>query len=202
MKCKILEKASEMFLSLGFKSVTMDDISGELGVSKKTIYSHFRTKNKLVEETTFYVFNKVCNGIDAICNKKHNSIKELFEIKEFVFSNLKDEKSSPQYQLQKFFPEIHEKMKKKHFGVMKKCVDENLSRGIKDGLFRPSLDKDFITRIYFTGINGLKDQNIFPDNQFKRKELMSNYLEYHVRAIATQKGLETLNQILNNNNIN
>ena len=69
MKDKILHKAADMFLSFGFKSVTMDDIAADLGMSKKTIYSHFSTKKKLVEASTFYVLDNVnetiCSILDA-----------------------------------------------------------------------------------------------------------------------------------------
>jgi len=199
MKCKILEKASVMFLTFGFKSVTMDDISSALGISKKTVYSHFKNKNKLVEEATLHLFNRVCDGINLICNKKQNSIVELFEIKNFIFKNLNDEKSSPQYQLQKFFPEIHDKIKKKKLEVMHGCVEENLTRGILEGVYRNDLNIEFTTRIYFTGLNGIKDLDIFPDEMYDKKKLMIDFLDYHIRAISTPKGLVTLDNIINNN---
>ena len=60
MKTKIIKRATELFLTLGFKSVTMDDIANELGISKKTIYVHFKNKTKLVEEVTFNLFNLIC----------------------------------------------------------------------------------------------------------------------------------------------
>ncbi|NIJ44425.1 hypothetical protein FHR24_000864 [Wenyingzhuangia heitensis] len=197
MKCKIIEKASQMFLSLGFKSVTMDDISNELAISKKTLYTHFSTKKKLVEESTFFVFNNVCSGINSICCKKQNSIIELFEIKDFVYVNMKDEKTSSQFQLQKFFPDIYFKMKKKHFEVMQSCVEENLTRGIDQGLYRPNINIEFTTRIYFTGLMGIKDTDTFPEKNFNKQQLMTEYLEYHTRAISSTKGLETLEQIIN-----
>lgn len=198
MKEKILEKATEMFLNIGFKSVTMDDISNELGISKKTIYTHFKNKNKLVEESSFSLFSHLCDGINTICNNKLNSINELFEIKAYVMKNLKNEKSSPQYQLQKFFPEVHLKMKKKHFEVMRGCVDENIERGIKEGLFRKNINPDFITRIYFAGMHNIKDEEIFPSSDFERNKLTTTYLDYHIRAIATTKGIQVLEETLKN----
>ncbi|MGY5351609.1 TetR/AcrR family transcriptional regulator [Wenyingzhuangia sp. IMCC45533] len=198
MKDKILERATEMFLNIGFKSVTMDDISNELGISKKTIYTHFKNKNKLVEESSFQIFHKLCDGINSICANKLNSISELFEIKSYVMKNLKNEKSSPQYQLQKFFPDIHLKMKKKHFEIMRGCVDDNIERGIKEGLFRKNINPDFITRIYFSGMHNIKDEEIFPAENFGRNELTTTYLDYHIRAIATTKGIQILEQTLQN----
>ena len=140
MKEKILEKATELFIELGFKSVTMDDIASKLGISKKTIYTHFSNKTKLVEATTFYLFENICGGIDLICAKKQNSIEELFEIKTFVLRNLQDEKSSPQHQLQKYYPEIFSEMKKRHLEIMQTCVSDNLKRGVETGIYRPEID--------------------------------------------------------------
>ncbi len=199
MKDEILHKATELFITLGFKSVTMDDIANEMGISKKTIYLHFENKTKLVEATTMYMFNLISHGIDCICALEKNPIEEIYDIKAFVMEHLKDEKSSPQYQLQKYYPKIYMTLKNKQFEVMKDCVLENLERGIKLGLYREIIDVQFITRIYFSGIISIKDKDLFPDELFSIKTLMEYYLEYHLRGICTAKGLNLLSQITNSN---
>jgi AcrR family transcriptional regulator len=196
MREKIIHKASELFLSLGFKSVTMDDIANELGISKKTIYVHFPNKTKLVEATTLHVFETVSCGIDHICSLQKNPIEEIFEIKRFVMDHLKDEKSSPQYQLQKYYPRIFSTLKAKQFEIMQGCVVENLNRGIAMGLYRENLDINFISRIYFNCMVILKDQELFPLKNFSMNNLMENYLEYHLRGICTPKGIAHLSQYL------
>ena len=70
MKQKILEKSKELFLNLGFKSVTMDDIANALGVSKKTIYKYFTNKTSLVDAVTGFMFESICSSIDEICARK------------------------------------------------------------------------------------------------------------------------------------
>lgn len=196
MREKIIHKASDLFLTLGFKSVTMDDIANELGISKKTIYVHFPNKTKLVEATTLHVFETVSCGIDHICGLEKNPIEEVFEIKRFVMDHLKNEKSSPQYQLQKYYPKIFSTLKAKQFEVMQGCVMENLNRGIKLGLYRETIDIQFISRIYFNSMMILKDQELFPLKNFSMNALMENYLEYHLRGICTQKGIDYLNNYL------
>ena len=196
MKQKILKTAVDMFLNYGFKSVTMDDIANELGISKKTIYVHFPNKTKLVEATTSHVFETISCGIDHICGLEKNPIEEVFEIKRFVMDHLKDEKSSPQYQLQKYYPKIFSSLKAKQFEVMQGCVVENLNRGISMGLYRQNLDVNFISRIYFNCMVILKDQELFPLRNFSMNALMENYLEYHLRGICTPKGIEYLNNHL------
>ena len=75
MKEKIISKSEELFFSLGFKSVTMDDIANAMGISKKTIYAHFSNKTELVEVVTFSVLDHISEGIDKINATSINPIK-------------------------------------------------------------------------------------------------------------------------------
>lgn len=196
MKDKITHKATELFITLGFKSVTMDDIANELGISKKTIYANFSNKTELVKEVTKHLFDTISQGIDCICELDKNPIEELYEIKKFVMLQLKDEKSSPQYQLQKYYPEIHNTLKGKHFEKMHDCTLSNLQRGVAQGLYRDNLDIEFVARIYFIGVNGIKDDTIFPIQKFPKAALFEAYLEYHLRGIVTKEGLQILNKFI------
>mgnify|MGYP003644113517 FL=1 len=192
MRDKIIEKSNELFLNLGFKSVTMDEIASALGVSKKTIYKYFKNKTALIAAVTDFMFHSICTGIDMICDLKKDPIEEIFDIKRFVLSNLKDEKSSPQYQLQKYYPKIYASLSKKQFDVMKDCVVENLNHGIEKGLYRDEIDVEFISRIYFSGMVSIKNNDIFPLDNYSMNTLMNYYLEYHLRGICTEKGIKQL----------
>ena len=199
MKAEILHRATELFLRLGFKSVTMDDLAHEMGISKKTIYSHFENKTKLVEESTLQLFHEISSGINDIISLKKNPIEEIYEIKKFVMSRLKDEKASPQYQLQKYYPHIFESLKKKEFEVMQDCVLDNIKRGLEIGIYRENLNIQFVARIYFSGAISLGDHDLFPTKMFTKLELEDYYLEYHLRGIVTPKGRKILNSIINSN---
>lgn len=199
MREQIIHKSAELFLNLGFKSVTMDDIANEMGISKKTIYVHFPNKTKLVEAVTFNLFDTICNGIDCICDNAPNPIEELYSIKMFVMHHLKNEKASPQYQLKKYYPQIHSALKFKQFEKMHQSVQESLEHGVEIGVFRNTIDVDFISRMYFTGMTGIKDNMFFPPEQYQMDYLMESYLEYHLRAIVTEKGMTILNNFINKN---
>jgi len=196
MRDKILHKSADMFLSFGFKSVTMDDIANALGISKKTIYQHFENKTKLVEATTLYLFGIISHGIDCICALEKHPVEEIYDIKNFVMDHLKGEKSSPQYQLKKYYPKIFQTLKQKQFNVMQECVTANLERGKERGIYRNDMNVDFISRIYFNGMLALKDIDLFPLKKFSMQMLMDHYLEYHLRGICTEKGLKKLNQLI------
>lgn len=198
MKIKILHTAIEKFLTFGFKSVTMDDIAEKICISKKTIYTHFKTKTCLIDACVMVIFDRINTGINHICSLEKNAIEELFIIKEFLVENLKGEKNSPQFQLKKFYPKIFFKLQKMQFDVMHDCVKDNLERGIKSGIYRNDINKEFVSRIYFVGIMSIKDIDLFPEARNNMKELMTTYLNYHIRALATEKGLKKLNQLLSN----
>jgi len=198
MKEKILNTANEMFLTYGFKSVTMDDIAVKMSISKKTIYAFYKTKSKLVEASVLDVFQTISQGIDQICIIGKNPIEELFEVKDFVLKNLKSEKSSPLFQLKKYYNKFFLELQKKQFEVMSECVQENLKRGIEEGLYRNEIDVDFISRIYFVGTTMIKDIELFPKGIDKMDELQTGYMEYHLRAIATKEGIKELEKMLKN----
>jgi AcrR family transcriptional regulator len=199
MREKIILKSEELFLSLGFKSVTMDDIANAMGISKKTIYTHFSNKTGLVEVVTFSILDHISEGIDTINVASVNPIEELYDIKLFVMNYFKNERVSPQHQLKKYYPEIFERLKIKQFEKMHSSVENSLKMGMNIGLFRPDIDINFISRLYFNGMTAIRDISIFPESDFDKNYLFESYLEYHLRAIVTNEGLNLLNNFIKSN---
>ena len=196
MKELILNKATDLFLNFGFKSVTMDQIANEIGISKKTIYNFFENKKHLVNVVTNGMFASITSGIKQIKKESLDPISELFDIKLFLIKILKGERTTPLYQLRKFYPETHKEITQKQFDFMTKSAVESLKSGVKLGLFRKDINIDLISRLYFNGMIGIKDQDIFPAEKYEPTFLMLKYIEYHLRAIVTEKGLKKLNSFL------
>ncbi|MDT0644139.1 TetR/AcrR family transcriptional regulator [Zunongwangia sp. F363] len=197
MREKILNTASDLFLNYGFKSVTMDEIADKMGISKKTIYASFPTKAKLVEATVHHLFEVVKEGIKKIQNKEKNPLKELYEIRRYGLNYINSQKASPHYQLNKYYPKIAKSVEGKYFNTVLHCVIANLERGITTGHYRPGIPISFIARIHFAGIKGVKDPDLFPPEEYSNEVLMDYFLDYHLRAICTPKGLQTLEEFKN-----
>ena len=197
MRNQIIDKATDLFLNFGFKSVTMDDIANALGMSKKTIYSHFKNKSELVKATTFNLFEVISKKIEDIRVKKVNPIEEIYDIKHEVMDHLKNEKSSPQYQLQKYYPEIHNELKVKQFELMHTCVTDNLKRGMALGVFRNNINVDFLSKLYFYSLLNIRNTDHFPLKQNTLLDLIDQFYEYHLRGICTEVGLVVLDQFIN-----
>jgi len=199
MKNKIISKCEKLFLELGFKNVTMDDIANTMGISKKTIYIHFSNKTELIEAVVFSVLEFFHKNIEQIYKKAVNPIEELYDIKMFVMNYLKNERGSTQFQLKKYYPNIFEQLEVKKFERMHDSVEKSLKKGIKLNLFRNSIDVGFISRVYFMGMTGIRNTDVFSEENFSKNYLMESYLEYHLRAIVTKKGLKILNKYIEKN---
>lgn len=196
MKDTIVKKASTLFLQLGFKSVTMDDLAEALGISKKTLYTHFENKHQLVRESSLSIFNQVCCEIEQMKKKAKHPIDELYSVKSAVLKYFQNEATSPVYQLQKYYPDIYAEVKDQEYERLGVLVKSSLKTGITTGLFRSNINVDFVSRLYMNGMRGIRDIEVFPLTDFEINSLFENYLEYHARAIVTPKGLNILNQYI------
>lgn len=197
MQQKIIQKATELFLKLGFKSVTMDDIANEMGISKKTIYKNFENKEMLIEEGTSIMHDKIEHGIEQIVLKYHNAIEENFEIRKMFADMFKIAETSPVYQLKKYYPEIYSKLMIRSIEICTKCFKENIEKGIKSGLYRQNLNIESSIKFYYTLIFSI-NENTVSEKELLKQELIA--LEYHTRAIATPVGIAELEkQLLNYN---
>ena len=199
MKQTILQKAGEVFLKYGFKSITMDDIANELAISKKTIYKFFKNKQELVEETVSLVHETMHKEIFCICDKGYNAIEENFEIKNMFKNMFKNSDDSPMFQLEKYYPETYSKIMINEFAMFKDCILTNLKKGIQEKLYRADIDEELITKFYFSLAMSVHNSKLHTYNKNTLNKLETSVLEYHTRAIATLKGLKILEEQLEKN---
>ena len=195
MKDKIINKAKEMFLRLGFKSITMDDIACEMCISKKTIYKYFSNKDILIEESIQMVHKEIHETIDKIVAQNFNAIEENFEIKRMFKEMFKSAESSPIYQLKKHYPEVYAKALTSQIEVCETCFRNNILKGMNEGLYRENLDVDNYIKFYYTLIFNINENTA---SGIEAEELELKALEYHIRAMATLAGIIELEKHLNN----
>lgn len=198
MKDKIIAKATEMFLKFGFKSITMDDIAGEMCISKKTIYKFFINKEVLVTESTETLHKTVYQIIETIIAEDYSAIQENFEIKKMFKGIFQSAETSPLYQLKKHYPEIYDKVMSQEYEECSRYMKHNIQKGIDQGLFRENIDIDMYSRFHYIVTFNI-NENTKSEKEAQRLELGA--LEYHMRAMATEKGIAELEKQLLNPNI-
>jgi AcrR family transcriptional regulator len=198
MKEKIINRAKEMFLKLGFKSITMDDIACDMCISKKTIYKYFSNKELLIEESTQLVHQEVRETIDTIVAKNFNAIEENFQIRRMFKEMFKYSETSPVYQLKRHYPEVYQKVVGYQIEICEGCFRDNILKGISEGLYRENIDVENYVKFYYTLIFSISENTAL---EKEANNLEHKALEYHIRAMATLAGiieLEKQLQIINN----
>lgn len=183
-----------MFLKLGFKSVTMDDIAGEMCISKKTIYKFFCNKELLIEEGTARVQQEISRKLDQIQSEGYNAIEENFVVKK-MFTEMFKTSESPLYQLKKHYPQIHERIRENQVKQCGEMFRSNMAKGVQEGLYRADINIDAFARFYYELIFSINENTPY-EREIEILELLA--LEYHIRALATEKGIEELQKQLSN----
>lgn len=189
---KILEKSENLFIRYGTRSVTMDDIAQELGVSKKTLYQNVASKTDLISRIMLSHFERQKREICDISTQSEDAIDEMFRLTKYAVQQL--HKLSPKllYDLQKYDRLIWLSLQKNYLAHGQKTIGENIKRGQKQGVYRADINIDIMTKFYMKNIFLLVDEDIFPLNDFDKESLFIEYIKYHIHGIASKKGIRDL----------
>jgi AcrR family transcriptional regulator len=185
----ILLKARELYMRYGIKSITMDDIARELGISKKTLYQFVTDKEDLVGK---FVDNEIEIRREEICKcfkTGFNAIEELFEISIFMNKLMREQNPATEYDLKKYYPVQYQKTIKARRDGMYEYLLLNLKKGKKEGLYREDLNNEIIAKLYISRSENIHFNELFTIEEFTSVNLFLELLNYHVRGIATEKGI-------------
>lgn len=192
MMKEIIAKVSDLYMKYGIKSISMDDVARELGISKKTIYQHFKDKDDLVNSVISYKMDSQHQEMQKICKLKVNAIEELLMVSKLIIHLLQNANPSASYDLQKYYPEIWKNISRDRRDHIYKQISDNMKRGIKEGLYRSDLNIDIIAHFYLFRLEMSNTLNLIVENKYSYEEIFNNFFNYHIRGIANQKGIEYL----------
>lgn len=194
---EIIERASQVFMRLGIKTVTMDDIAREMGISKKTLYKYFKDKNELVStiiELKLQMDESAC-GVVKI--EAENAIDELIKISQFVMENFQAVNPTVFHDLQKYHPESWAKVQEHKWVFIYKTMSANIDRGIKEGIYRDNINNDIISKLYVASTDLILEGKTFPWPEYKFHELYDEIIRFQIRGLANEKGINYLKTKLN-----
>ncbi len=179
-------------MELGIKSVTMDDVARKLGISKKTLYKYVDDKNDLVEKILDWSCDVEYQEISKFCEEKKNAIDESFEISKYIMNHLQTMHPSIVFDLQKYHGEAWNKFTRIKKDHINQCYMQNIEKGKKEGLYREDVNAEVITKFYTSRFEVMFDTDLFPPNQFKASDIYMEIFRYHIRGIASEKGIKYL----------
>ena len=185
---RIMETALRMFRMYGIKSVTMFDIARESGVSKKTVYEHFKDKEDLVHEGMSFLLNGHMEQFKDFRQHSANAIEEL--IKELEYMELLGKTVNPVmlYEVQKYHPEIWKTIEAFKKDCVLGSIAENLQRGVKEGLYRKDLKMEIVARMRQLQVEAVFDPVQYPAAQYDMHEVMTQLMQHFILGVTTLKG--------------
>jgi AcrR family transcriptional regulator len=194
---QILRQSAAVFMRYGIKSVTMDDICRELGISKKTLYQFVEDKADLISKVLNHDIKEEEEAISAIVNSKLTALEELHRIQGMVTQKVRNMHSSIIYDLRKYYPEAWNRVMQHRNDFVVGCIEQNIRKGQAEGVFRTDIHPAVIARIYSSRIEVIIDSSLFADLNLSTAEIYVEAVHYHIRGIATEKGLRLLETIEN-----
>nr|WKN36293.1 TetR/AcrR family transcriptional regulator [Tunicatimonas sp. TK19036] len=201
-KDQIAKAAEHLFMNYGFRSVTMDDIAKRLGISKKTIYQHFRDKDEVVRLATFRILEREKTLLDHIQNQAKDAIHELHLLSNYLRQHIVNINPSALFDLQKYHPdawEIYLNFKDK---VFLQSVEATLNRGMKEGCFRPNIDPKILSVLRIELIHLSFDDRVFPKDEYDWREVHSQLFDHFTYGILTPKGVQAFEKYSENSQNN
>lgn len=190
----VIEKVSELYMRYGIRSVTMDDVSRHLGISKKTLYSYVKDKRELVELTVKNHLSKNTEAEKNLENQNLGAIDELLEVYRFAGEMIRDVNPSYQYDLQKYYPHLCDQFNQFKRENLFKIIKNNLNKGIKEGVYRQEMNVELIARMHAFRHFRSADVDQEDIEFLMKKDSFKEIFLYHTHAIINDKGREILKQ--------
>jgi len=196
----IISTATQLFWWRGLRSVTMDEIAREAGVSKKTIYKHFKDKATLVAHCTEK--DLCCKGEEMIeiMQTAENPVAEIIHMMRHFRRSVFSYHPSLLIDLQRYFPEAwkaYTAFKREH--VLNHIIS-NLERGIEEGYYRPEINVKVLALMRVEQVQLAYQPDIFPTSEFETLEVQTEMLIHFMYGLVTQKGYELLQKYLTEQN--
>ncbi|MDX1406959.1 MAG: TetR/AcrR family transcriptional regulator [Saprospiraceae bacterium] len=188
----IIDTARHMFMRYGIKSVTMDDIAREMGISKKTLYQHVSNKTDLLDRVIDQHIKTEKESLQQITGESRDAIDEQLSIARYVLAILRQMRPTTMFDMKKYHRECWRKMDEFHLDYVYGVIRSNIERGRSEGLYREDVNADVIAKLYVGKTMLLADEQMFPAQNYDRDSLFLEYIQYHLRGILSEKGLKKL----------
>jgi AcrR family transcriptional regulator len=186
----VLERVRELFFKYGVRSVSMEDICRDLGISKKKLYLLFSSKNELVEKLLELERQNFEIIFDTYDFEGVNAIDILLTVSKEVGERFRDVSPSMTFDLKKYYPDIYHNHIDDRIDFIFKKIQINLEKGINQGVYRDDLTVELVSRLYIRRLIDLHNPEFFPADKFSFQTLFEAMFDNFIRGIANPKGIE------------
>jgi AcrR family transcriptional regulator len=197
IKERILAKATELFMQYGIRSITMDEIAAQLGISKKTIYQFFTDKDTMVEAVVDMEMNANEEGCRQFSQSSENAVHEIFIAMDGMEEMLKSMNPQLIHELEKYHPVAFRRLKQYKYQFLSAIIKENLLRGIKEDIYRSDMNAELVTRHRIETAFMPFNQEAFPQNKFPMSQTCFELGVLFLHSISNARGKKLIDKYLN-----
>lgn len=194
MRERILETALRLCRTFGIKSITMQDIARECGISKKTVYEHFADKTELINEVVAFMTNTYCQQLTSCSAAAANAIEELALSIKYTEHLAKSTNPVLLFELEKYHPTAWKKILEFRERHVTGIIRANLERGTREGLYRSTLHTDILVHMRLLQLNALFNPLLYPAAEFDLHEVVEQMTAHYIHGIATAEGQRVVEQ--------
>ena len=194
---RILEKARDWFMQYGIRSITMDEIAGQLGVIKKTIYQFFTDEDEMVEAVVKDEIERNEAGCRGFKTNGENAVHEIFLAMEQMKQMMKTMNPQLMYDLEKHHPGSFRRLKQYKYQFLFTMIRENLERGIRENLYRKDINPDITCRHRIESAFMVFNQEAFPRNKFPMNQTSRELALLFLHSICNAEGKKLIEKYLN-----
>lgn len=202
---RIKQRARDLFMQYGLRSVSMDDIAGNLGMSKKTIYQYYADKDELIVA----VIEEELQHNQAICEKdrhsSENAVHEVFLAMDMVVELFSSMNPSLIYDMQKYHPNAFLKFQQYKNEYLYNVIRDNMERGIQQGLYRNELNVDIMARYRLESMMLPFNPDFHTKLKYNLAQIEEEFIIHFLFGLASPKGYKLIqkyqeerNKITNN----
>ena len=191
-KNQVLEKATELFIEHGSKTLTMDDVAREFGISKKTLYQKYKNKEALLEEVLDFKLKGVIEKMQQLDVEVDNAVERMFCRDEQMERAVNSNKSMMVKQLVKYYPSIFNKHMVNFAEKFSKVLTHNIERGREQGFYRHDFKEEIYSKLFVQLMMSYDSSPILEHEKVEREEFNHEVMMLYMNAITTEKGKQIL----------
>lgn len=176
----------------GIRSLTMDDVARELGISKKTLYQFVSNKEDLVRKVVEKNILEDVQNCTVWTHEAEDAVDEILIVLRNVMADIQRMTHNVVYDMQRYHRDAWDLLVEHQRGFMLKIVLENLERGRREGLYRTDFNVDIIAKLHIAQTFQFFDESIFPPTEYPRELVFREYILHYLHGLLSDKGRERL----------
>jgi AcrR family transcriptional regulator len=189
---RILDVASRRFMETGISKVTLDEISSELGMSKKTMYKFFPSKDDLLRTIVHAMMKRVQGHVEEIVRSDKPFLQKIPEFLEFFGRQMSLLSKQFIVDLQRFAPDLWKEMERFRRERILTNVRLMFDQAKREGVFRKDLNVDLFVLVFLNSVQNIINPQTLSQQSFSTEEAFQQILTIIFEGAVTDEARQHL----------